>query len=110
MKDRPARPHPKNVRPVRSIDQEYATGLAIGALTFLAAEPERLDRFLSLAGLDHGSLRSAAAEPGFLSGVLEHVCSDEPLLLAFAAENGHDPAEVAAAGALLTNPGGWSEP
>jgi hypothetical protein len=78
-----------------------ADELAIAALGFLAADPERLARFLALTGLGPQSLRAAAREPGFLSGVLDHVASDESLLLAFAEENGIDPQVVERARAML---------
>lgn len=78
-----------------------ATELAIAALTFLAGETERLERFLALTGLGPQSLRAAAREPGFLLGVLDHVASDETLLLAFANENGIDPQDVERARAAL---------
>jgi hypothetical protein len=74
--------------------REAATQLAIAALTFLAGETERLERFLALTGLGPQSLRAAAREPSFLLGVLDHVASDESLLLAFANENGIDPQDV----------------
>jgi hypothetical protein len=74
--------------------REAAEALAIQALNFLATEPERLARFLALSGLDPGSIRSAAAESGFLAGVLAHLGEDEPLLVAFAAEAGVTPTEV----------------
>jgi hypothetical protein len=75
--------------------------IAIAALTFLAGETERLERFLALTGLGPESLRAAAREPGFLLGVLDHVASDETLLLAFANENGIDPQDVERARAAL---------
>jgi hypothetical protein len=39
-------------------------------------------------------IRSAAREPGFLAGVLEHMLGDASLLIAFATSVGIDPAEV----------------
>jgi Protein of unknown function (DUF3572) len=74
--------------------REAAESIAIQALNYLATEPERLSRFLALSGLDPGSIRSAAAESGFLAGVLAHLVQDESLLVAFAAEAGVTPAEV----------------
>jgi len=62
--------------------------IAISALAFLAADEERIDRFLALSGLDPGRLREAAAEPGFLAGVLRHIMEDDRLASAFAAEHG----------------------
>jgi uncharacterized protein DUF3572 len=85
---------------------EAATEIAIAALTFLAGETQRLERFLALTGLGPQSLRAAAREPSFLLGVLDHVASDEALLLAFANENGIDPEDVGRArDALAQRPG-----
>jgi Protein of unknown function (DUF3572) len=85
---------------------EAATELAVAALTFLAGETERLERFLALTGLGPQSLRTAAREPSFLLGVLDHMASDEDLLLAFAHENGFDPEDVGRARvALAQRPG-----
>ncbi len=42
-----------------------AESIAIEALTFLAGNPARLDRFLALSGLGWDTLRVAAGEPGF---------------------------------------------
>ena len=71
-----------------------AEALAIAALDFIAAEPERLGRFLAMSGLGPQSIRAAAREPQFLLGVLDHVAADEPLLIAFAAENSIPPSAV----------------
>lgn len=81
--------------------QSAAAELAIVALTFLAEEPERLGRFLQLSGIGLGSIRTAAREPNFLLGVLEHVAGDEALLLAFADHGGIDPSDVARARGTL---------
>jgi hypothetical protein len=71
-----------------------AEGLAIAALAFIAGEPERLGRFLALTGIGPESIRAAAHEPRFLLGVLDHLAGEEPLLLAFAAENSIPPSAV----------------
>jgi hypothetical protein len=71
--------------------------VAIQALSFLAAEPERIGRFLSLTGLTPESLRDAASHPNFLLGVLDHLAGDEALLRAFAEDMDNDPAMIAAA-------------
>lgn len=68
--------------------------LAVEALAYVAAEPERLQRFLSLTGLSPGNLREISADPGFLSSVLEHLASDEALLVAFCQSGAHDPLSV----------------
>jgi hypothetical protein len=93
----------------RSSDQERlaaAQGVAIAALSFIAAEPDRLGRFLAMTGIGPESIRDAAREPQFLAGVLDHVVADEELLLAFAAEREIDPEYVALARDLLAG-GRW---
>jgi uncharacterized protein DUF3572 len=86
--------------------REAAEALAIQALNFLATEPQRLSRFLALSGLAPGSIRAAAAQPGFLAGVLAHLGEDEALLVAFAAEAGVKPADVDRARRTLAG-GDW---
>jgi hypothetical protein len=81
-----------------------AETLAIEALNYLAAEPARLDRFLALSGIGLENLRAAAAEPGFLAAILDHLASDEKLLLAFAADTGQDASLVVQAHTLLSPP------
>ena len=75
--------------------------LAIQALAFIAEEPEILNRFLGMSGIPLERMRTAAQEPGFLAGVLEHMLADEKLLLAFARRAGIDPAEVVRAASAL---------
>jgi hypothetical protein len=84
--------------------QAAAEGLAVAALGFIAAEPERLGRFLALSGIGPDSIRAAARELQFLAGVLDHITSDERLLLAFAAENNIDPEAVMRARDVLAGP------
>jgi hypothetical protein len=90
--------------------QENATAaaetLAIQALAFLGEDPERLGRFLAVTGIGPADLRSAAAEPQFLAGVLEYVVSDEPLLLEFANHAGIGPEDITRACAALGR-GAW---
>jgi Protein of unknown function (DUF3572) len=74
--------------------QAAAQELAIAALGFIAAEPERLGRFLAVTGIGPDSIREAAREPHFLAGVLDHVAGDERLLMAFATETAIDPSDV----------------
>ena len=84
--------------------QEQAEDIAISALSFIASDPERLDRFLAVTGLDPAALRAAAGAAGFLSGVLDYLCSDEALLLALAAEQDMRPETVALAQRALGGP------
>jgi hypothetical protein len=87
-------PHNPSSRPQA---RDEAEKLAIAGLSYLAGDPERLSRFLALSGLDLGHLRSAAGQPGFLSGVMAFIAGDEKTLLDFAAASGHAPEAVAAA-------------
>ncbi|HUB63673.1 MAG TPA: DUF3572 domain-containing protein [Methylocella sp.] len=84
--------------------KDGAETMAIEALSFLAADPMRLDGFLALSGIGLGDLRAAAAEPFFLAAILDHLAADEPLLLAFAAHAGHDPGDIAKAREILSPP------
>jgi hypothetical protein len=79
-------------------------GIAIRGLAFLAADAERLGRFLALTGLGPENLRAAAAAPGFLASVLAHLAQDESLLLAFAADAGLPPETIARAAARAAGP------
>jgi len=85
------------------LTKEVAEGLAIQALTFIAADRERLGRFLAATGIGPAEIRAAAREPGFLIGVLDHLAADERLLTAFAGEAGVDPSTI---GKALTALGG----
>jgi Protein of unknown function (DUF3572) len=84
-----------------SISRDSAESLAVEALGFLAQEPERLGQFLAASGIGPEMIRSAAADPGFLAGVLDFIASDEPLLLTFARHAGIDPRTVERAHVLL---------
>ena len=80
---------------------DAAEALAVEALIFLAAEPERLGGFLAVTGIGPEAIRAAAQEPRFLAGVLEHITGDERLLLDFAAHAQIKPAAVMRAAAEL---------
>ncbi|QCK87397.1 DUF3572 family protein [Phreatobacter aquaticus] len=86
--------------------REHAEAMGIDALGFLAAEPERLERFMALAGIDLSTIREVARDSAFLAAVLDHLMSDEPLLLAFAANKGVKP-EVVVRCAHLLGGGPW---
>jgi hypothetical protein len=74
-----------------------AQQLAIDALAFIAGDPQLLPRFLAITGIEPSRIRTAAAEPGFLAGVLAFVAAHEPTLLAFADHAGVAPTLVAEA-------------
>jgi len=81
-----------------------AEALALSALGWMAAQPAIMARFLAETGAAPGDLRAAAADPGFLAAVLDHLLADEASLLACAAALGFRPDRPARARAAL--PGG----
>lgn len=83
------------------MERAEAEETGVAALAFLAEEPGRLGRFLSLSGLAPGDLVTQAGEAHMLAAILAHVLADESLLLVFAAEKRVDPERVAPAQALL---------
>jgi hypothetical protein len=85
----------------KALERDAAEQIAIAALGHIAADSDRLDRFLALTGLAPDRLRQAAAEPGFFQAVLDHIGGHEPDLLAFAAESGISPERIAAARRIL---------
>ena len=89
------------MRKTGPISHSSAESLAVEALGFLAQDPDRLGAFLAASGMGPEMIRQAAADPGFLAGVLDHVASDEPLLLAFAQHAGVEPRTVERAHMLL---------
>jgi hypothetical protein len=83
------------------VRREAAEALAVSALAFLASEPEHLGGFLAATGVGPTDIRAAARDPDFLVGVLDHFSSNEPLLVAFATDQGIDPMEIERARAAL---------
>lgn len=80
---------------------EDAAVLAISALGFLAEDGPRLGRFMALTGMGPDELRAAADAPETLLAILDHVLSDESLLLVFTASKGLKPDSIAPARAAL---------
>jgi hypothetical protein len=95
---------------LQSANADFSQSLAVSALTFLAADEERLRRFLEMTGLGPHNLRNAAKDPAFYGSVLEYLVADEQLLLRFAAESGLKPEEVARAHQALCGPAEFGEP
>ena len=87
-----------------STDRATGESMAVAALSFLAADRERLEKFLSVTGLGPGNLRAAAADPGFYGSILGYLAADERLLVMFAAEEGIPPEQIARALARLESP------
>lgn len=78
--------------------------LAIEVLGWLAADEDRLFRFVAASGLEPGTLRESLHDPGFLGAVLDHVMSDEPSLLACAEALDVKPERIASAWQRLQPP------
>src|SRR5260221_14640823 len=72
----------KDRRPAR-LDRDGAVAIAAQAVAFLAAEEDRLGRFLALTGLSPAGLKAGLGQPAFLGAALDHVLGDESLLLGF---------------------------
>lgn len=92
------------VKKTSKASHDHAEGIAISALAFLAADPERLGRFLASTGIGPADVRIAAQQPLFLAGVIGHIAADEQLLLAFAAEIGLQPSDIDRARKTLAGP------
>ena len=75
---------------------EHAQKVAIAALSWIAADGEQINRFVELSGVDPSMMRQAAAEPGFLAGVLDYLMGHEPTLLRFCEDNDLRPEDVVA--------------
>ena len=89
---------------LRKMSEDAAQALAVDALTYLSSQPELMQRFLALSGIDASRIRLAAKEPHFLAGILKFFLAHEPTLLAFSAATNTPPQQVGAALAAL--PGG----
>ena len=87
-------------KPVQN-PREVAEIVAVQALGFIAADPERLGAFLAETGIGPQSLRAAAADPQFLVSVLDFVLRDDLTVKAFAKQSELHPTNIAAAREVL---------
>lgn len=79
--------------------------MGVEILNRLAADPERLGRFIDLTGLRADTLRDVAGTPEFWVALFEYVVSDEPLLLEIAREINETPERIVAVQRRLSPPG-----
>jgi hypothetical protein len=86
----------------RKIGAADARDLAVGTLAFIAADAERLERFLAETGVTPDGIRAAAATPGFLGAVLDHAAGNESLLVAAARALETTPERLMQARAVLS--------
>ena len=84
--------------------REVAEIVAVQALSFIAGEPERLGTFLAESGIGPETLRTAAADPRFLTSVLDFVMRDDATVKAFADASKLHPTNIAAARQVLGDP------
>ncbi|HEX8485466.1 DUF3572 domain-containing protein [Sphingomonas sp.] len=87
------------MRPADTNDD--ATDLALRALVWTLAEPDRALRLLSVTGLTPGDLRARVSDPAVLSAALGFLEGHEPDLLACAEELGVAPASLVRAHLML---------
>ncbi len=78
-----------------------AQEIAIRTLTFLAGDAEHMSRFLALSGMGPQDIRDNANEASFHVALLDHLMSDETLLLTFCGNENIDPQLIAPARHLL---------
>jgi hypothetical protein len=84
--------------------REVAEMVAVQALSFIAADPERLGMFLAETGIGPETLRTAAADPRFLASVLDFVMRDDSTVKALASLSQLHPTNIAAAHQALNDP------
>ncbi len=77
--------------------QNEAETIALNALSFLVGNETRLERFMSLSGMDATALKDNASDPAFLAGILDYLLQDETLVYMFAEEYNLSPALPATA-------------
>lgn len=80
---------------------EAATIIGLRALSWIAEEPSRLERFLALTGIGPDRLRVAAGSRAVLGAVMTHIANHEPDLIACARALSLRPEDLAAAHATL---------
>ncbi len=100
---------PVPARPTREPSAATARETAILALGFLAADPERLERFLALTGLSPPDVPDLLRNGVLHLATLDHIAADEPLLLAFAAAHDLPPEAVVMARRALAGPAGRTD-
>lgn len=86
------------------MNRERAETLALQALTFLASDPERIERFLRISGLESATLRVRAAEPETLAAVLDYLLTDDSLAKQFCCEGGTVSRDLLTAQHILGRP------
>ncbi|MGI9387070.1 MAG: DUF3572 family protein [Methyloligellaceae bacterium] len=84
---------------------ESAEILALQGLAWLAADPTRLEGFMTMTGITREELHAGAATSQLQAAILGHFLQDETLLLTFTAGTGTAPTDVAPAYHALVKAG-----
>lgn len=82
--------------------RDRAETIALQALTFLAADTDRLGRFLAETGIGPAELASRASERDFQVSVLDWLLADETMLMVLTTQSDIGPAEVLPARHVLS--------
>jgi hypothetical protein len=85
---------------------DRAESIGVSALLFLAGDPQRLVRFLTLTGVGPAQLREESRSPRMLAAVLDHLLQDESTLLVFCASDSVPPEDIAPARRVLAEMAG----
>jgi len=83
-----------------------AETIALQGLTFLAGDPQRLVRFLSLTGLTPQDLKGFGRDASLQMALMDYLLGDESLLLVFTSQSGVAPEVIAPAYELLAQAAG----
>lgn len=83
------------------MDRQRAETIALRAAAFLFSDERARDGFLAVTGADPASLRDQLQESETLTGLLDYLLSNEPLLLAFCAAEEIEPEEPGQARSAL---------
>lgn len=81
----------------RTVAKQDAEVVALDALAWIVADPERAGRFLAVTGLEPADLRARAGTRGMLAAALGYLAAHEADLVACAAALGMPPAALAGA-------------
>ena len=87
-----------------ALTRDSASEIGLSALLHISQDTENIGVFMAQTGVEVDDLRAAAQRPEFLAAVLEFLCANEPLLLAFAANEGLAPQIVDSARMVLNGP------
>lgn len=87
--------------PSGETNDETAAVLALGALGWILATPERARRLLDITGIDPDSLRAGLDDPAVMAATLTFLEAHEPDMIACADAIGTTPSRLADARRVL---------